>query len=356
MEVNNSSNSLNDTYDDDYSDEIGDALIKACELQSYDDFTAASYITICCISLLGNSALLYSLARFEDLKRVTMLFILCLAIFDLLFTLTLPFWAVDHLNQWVFGDIACKILTGAYFVGIYGSLILLTAMTVDRFFAIVVRSQWLTGRRRRYCARAACAGAWVISIGACLKDALSSKALVIAHRYTCTADSSQEEDNTEYYTQLILLFFVPLAIIIFCYGKILHTLMSTSAKQKYRTVLVVLCIVVAFVICWGPYHILMILQAAYNPEECWKQVELNQAYIACRILAYFHCCMNPMLYMLRGRSQKILSSLLFCSPELRHALRKDRHTEPSHSNVVQQNSVAVEREGKHQNGVELRPL
>ncbi|KAG9278748.1 chemokine XC receptor 1-like isoform X2 [Astyanax mexicanus] len=336
MEFNNSSTSLNDS-DYDYGNGSGAVLIKLCEPKTYGELTGICYITICCISLIGNSLLLYGLARFEDLKRVTMLFILCLAIFDLLFTLTLPFWAVEHLHQWIFGDVACKILIGAYFVGLYGSLILLTAMTIDRFFAIVIRSPWLTRRRRLYCAKGACVGAWIISVGACLKDVLSSK----GDENACTADFSQE-DIFEYYTQLFLLFFFPLAIIIFCYGKILHTLMSITSKKKYRTVLVVLCIVVAFVICWGPYHIFMIIMAAYKPKECWKKDQLDKAFTACRILAYFHCCVNPMLYMLRGRSKKILSSLVFCSPELRQGLHQERHTEPSHSNIVQQNSV-VER-------------
>ncbi|KAL6468150.1 hypothetical protein MHYP_G00238270 [Metynnis hypsauchen] len=336
MDVNNGSYSHNDTYD--YGDYGGGGLIKLCEYESYVKITAASYITICVFSLLGNSLLIYGLARFEDLKRVTMFFILCLAVFDLLFTLTLPFWVVELLHQWIFGDAACKILTGAYFVGIYGSLILLTAMTVDRFFAIVVRSQWLTRRRRLNCARAACAGTWIISIAACLIDALSSNVQVIESIFTCNANTFQV-NYTEYYMQLILLFFVPLAIIIFCYGKILHTLMSTSARQKYRTVLVVLCIVVAFVICWGPYHIIMILNAVYRPKECHKKTELNQAYVTCRILAYAHCCVNPLLYMMRGRSRKVLSSLLLCSPELRQTQHQERHTDPSHSNIIQ-HSVA----------------
>lgn len=342
MDIGNSSTGLNET--DEYVDygEYGNekGLVVLCELESYDEITAASYIVICCCSLFGNSLLLYSLARFKNLRRVTTVFILCLALFDLLFTLTLPFWAVDNLHQWIFGDVACKLLIGAYFVGIYGSLILLTAMTVDRFFTIVVRSPWLTRRRRLNGARAACVGAWVISIGACLKDALSSKSKVKGLSYIC-ASSRSEADNTEYYAQLVLLFFLPLVIIVFCYGKILHTLMSTATKQKYRTVLVVLCIVVAFIVCWGPYHVLMIINTLHKPKECQEKAKLNQAYVACRILAYGHCCVNPLLYMLRGRSRKVLHSLLCCSSESR---QDQQNTEPSNSNII--HNLVVERVDK----------
>ncbi|KAK1790057.1 hypothetical protein P4O66_002367 [Electrophorus voltai] len=304
-----------------------------------------------------NSLLLYILARFEDLNRVTMFFLLNLAIFDLLFTITLPLWATDHFYQWVFGNIACKILIWTYFMGIYGSLILLTAMTVDRYFAIVVRSPWLTHQRRLNLARAACICAWLISGGACLKEALSSKVILVDQIFTCNAESS-EEDKTGYYTQFALLFLLPLLIIIFCYSRILHTLMSTSARQKYRTVLVVLGIVVAFFICWGPYHIVMIVTAVQLSPDCVRRNKLHQSFVICQIFAYSHCCVNPVLYMLRKKSRTILSSILFCSPELRQAGPEGRANDFSHSNILQHSVVdrADVCKTKEQNVTELKPV
>ncbi|XP_076837797.1 chemokine XC receptor 1-like isoform X1 [Brachyhypopomus gauderio] len=349
MAVNNSS-ILDYPYED-----IVDDLIKECQPKSYSQITAASFITVCCFSLLGNCLLLYTLVRFEDLKRVTVLFVLNLAIFDLLFTLTLPLFATEHINQWVFGDVACKIVSGAYFVGIYGSLILVTTMTVDRFLTVVVRSPWLTRRRRLQCARAACLGSWLISGGVCLKEALTSQAMLMDQVYTCNSATS-EEDNYGYYAQFALLFLLPLAIIIICYSAILHTLRSTSGRQMYRTALVVLCIVVAFFICWGPYHIIIIIMATQQDKDCEKQDRLHLAYVLCRILAYSHCCVNPVLFMLGAKSRTLLSSVLFCSPELRQAGHEAKAHDLSHSNILQ-HSVVERLDGckaKEQNVTELK--
>lgn len=327
----------NSSYDQNYSDleynesnyDYGVELIPMCEVYDYNKPTAVCYAIIFCLSIFGNVVLLCALTCYEDLKRATNLFIFCLALFDLLFTLTLPFWCVEYLHHWVFGDFACKIMTGAYFVGIYGSLILLTAMTLDRFFVVVVRWDWLTGTRRLQCSKAACAGAWIISLIASLRDSMASIAQKDLDTYACESTQT-EDDHAGYYTQLILLFLVPFILIVFCYTKILLTLMSTSTRQKYRTVILVLCIVIAFFICWGPYHILIVLMSLYDP--C-KYDRLNLAFVVCRILAFSHCCMNPVLFFLRWRFKSFLSRFFFCFPELRRMGQNRAPTDPSDSRI-----------------------
>uniref|UniRef100_A0A8C2F3M8 G-protein coupled receptors family 1 profile domain-containing protein n=1 Tax=Cyprinus carpio TaxID=7962 RepID=A0A8C2F3M8_CYPCA len=325
MAFNSNSTHVNDSYV--YDEE----LIPMCE-DDYEKTTGVCYATIFCLSILGNGFLVCALTCYEDLKRATNLFMFCLALFDLLFTLTLPFWCVELLHHWVFGDVVCKIMTGAYFVGIYGSLILLTAMTLDRFVVVVVRSYWLTRSRRLKCSKAACIGAWIISLIACLRDSIAAKTRdEHINKYSCQSTSTVD-DNVGYYTQLILLFLVPFAIIVFCYTKIILTLMSTSTRQKYRTVILVLCIVIAFFICWGPYHIIIVLMSIYDFDHC-KHYRMYVAFIVCRILAFSHCCINPALYIVRGKYRNLVSSLLFCSPELRQSGLYRGPTDPSDSRI-----------------------
>uniref|UniRef100_A0A8C2D723 G-protein coupled receptors family 1 profile domain-containing protein n=1 Tax=Cyprinus carpio TaxID=7962 RepID=A0A8C2D723_CYPCA len=253
-------------------------------VDDYKMITGVCYATIFCLSILGNGFLVCALTCYEGLNGATNLFMFCLALFDLLFTLTLPFWCVELLHHWVFGDVACKIMTGAYFVGIYGSIILLTAMTLDRFVAVVVRSYWLTRSQRLKFSKVACIGTWIISLIACRRDITAAN----INAYSCESTIMYDE-KVVYYAQFIMLFVVPFAIIAFCYTKILLTLMSMSTRQKCRTVILVLCIVIAFFICWGPYHIII----------------LHVAFIICRILAFSHCCMNPALYILRGKYRNL---------------------------------------------------
>ncbi|XP_071062498.1 C-C chemokine receptor type 4-like [Pseudochaenichthys georgianus] len=161
-------------------------------LLDLETFEIYSYILIFILSIIGNCLLLYVLFLYENLKHFTNLFVLNLACSDLMITVTLPFWAVSRLLQdWDVGHVACTFVTVTQIVGIYSSIILLTAMTVDRFITVVLHNM---PRNKK--------------------------------------------------------------------------VLQASNRRKHRTVVVVLCIVAAFIICWVPYTILDIIVSLNVPENC----------------------------------------------------------------------------------------
>ena len=105
-------------------------------------FTLA-YTTIFLMALFGNSVGLYVVSAKAPSKRVTYLLIKNLAVADLILTLTvmpISVWYMyfDH-NRWfggTMGTITCKLLFYAIPVSIAASVITLTIISIDRFFAI----------------------------------------------------------------------------------------------------------------------------------------------------------------------------------------------------------------------------
>ncbi|XP_030015492.1 chemokine XC receptor 1 [Sphaeramia orbicularis] len=317
----------------------GDHLVYLCDWPNFETVIGAIFILIFILSVIGNSLILCILTCYENLNDVTNLFFLNLACSDLVFTITLPFYTVYSLHHWVFGDVACKFLTSAYFVGIYSSVILLTAMTVDRFITVVLNWPRNPVKRRRY-AIGACAGAWVISIASSLRDAMAVKVEAFdENTFSCEASSETSENNLDYYLQTSLLFFLPFAIIIFCYSAILKTVLTTANRQRRRTVVVVLCIVAAFFICWGPYNTFILISTLYKPVGCYEEERFYIAYSVCRVLAYSHCCMNALLYMLSQKMRRHLLSLLHCE-NTRRSIR-DRGTGQS-SSVIQNAAITAQ--------------
>ncbi|KAM9323445.1 chemokine XC receptor 1-like [Pholidichthys leucotaenia] len=286
-----------------------------CEIDS--DFSTISgilFILIFFISVIGNVLLLCVLGIYENLKNITNVFILNLAISDLIFTVTLPFWSIYHLHHWIFGDIFCKFVTAASFIGLYSSVILLTVMTVDRFIAVVLYSWPISYKSRKRCAIGACFAAWVISIAASISDAVSVRMETDMEGLNYCQDNSDNHDvRPGYYLQWSLLFFLPFVIILFCYSAILKTVLQASNRRRYRSVAVVLCIVVAFFLCWGPYNTILFIIPLYTLRDCKELNQLNIAKDICHILAFSHCCMNPLLYMLSQRLKGHLLHLLRCN-------------------------------------------
>ncbi|XP_039874294.1 chemokine XC receptor 1-like [Simochromis diagramma] len=287
---------------------------------NFPNITGPLFILIFILSIIGNSLLLCVLFIYEGLKSITNIFILNLACSDLIFTITLPFWAVHHLHHWVFGDFICKFMTAVFFVGLYSSVILLTAMTVARFIRVVLPN-WKNNRAiRKKCAVGACIAAWIISISASLHDATKVKFESWDGKNYCYDES---EDELGHYLQVSLLFFLPLAIIIFCYSAILKTVLQGLNRKKHKTIAVLLCIVAVFFICWGPYHIMLLIKSLYKPKGCKAKERLEVAYHICEMLAYSHCCMNPLLYMLSKKLRKHLLNLLRCENVRRKNRERD---------------------------------
>uniref|UniRef100_A0A3Q3MG19 G-protein coupled receptors family 1 profile domain-containing protein n=1 Tax=Mastacembelus armatus TaxID=205130 RepID=A0A3Q3MG19_9TELE len=267
--------------------------------------TGSFLILIFIVSVIGNGLLLCILLCHENLKNITNIYVLNLTCSDLLFTLTIPFWAVYYLHHWVFGDFSCKFMTGAYFTGIYSSIILLTAMTVDRFITVVQCNCSSNRVKRKRFAAGACAATWVISIAASMSDVIKVNVGTDFNNHTtCEASFEGTNDNLGYYLTVSLLFFLPFAIIVFCYFAILKKVFQTSNRKTHRTVFVVLSIVAAFFICWGPYNIFLIIESVYTPKGCTAYERMYIVYHIFRILAFSHCCMNPLLYMLSQKLRK----------------------------------------------------
>ncbi|XP_061587153.1 chemokine XC receptor 1 [Cololabis saira] len=315
----------------DGGDYFDDGLVFLCEYFDISTVEAAFFVLIFIISVIGNSLLICVLVLYEKLKNVTNLFVFNLACSDLIFTATLPFWAVYYLQHWIFGDFMCKFMAAAYFVGLYSSVILLTAMTVDRFVTVVLHNWPINNLKRQRCATGACVGAWIISVAASLSDAMKMQVYEEDMYYYCEPPGIVELGD---YFLLPLLFFLPFAIVIFSYCAIIRTVLRASNRKRHRAVAMVLFIVAAFFICWGPYNTLLFIKLFHESEVCETEERLVMVFKICRIFAFSHCCMNPLLYMLSQKLRKHLLQLLYCKTVWRSNERSTVQTNTVIQNVV----------------------
>ncbi|KAI4888234.1 hypothetical protein NFI96_027964, partial [Prochilodus magdalenae] len=87
--------------------------------------------------LFGNVLVLLILGLYENLRSLTNIFILNLAVSDLIFTLGLPFWVCYYIWSWTFGDFMCQAVKFVPSVGFYSSTVFLMLMTIQRYVAAV---------------------------------------------------------------------------------------------------------------------------------------------------------------------------------------------------------------------------
>ncbi|XP_019936450.2 chemokine (C motif) receptor 1a, duplicate 1 [Paralichthys olivaceus] len=258
------------------------------------------------LSLTGNILVLVILALYENLKSLTNIFILNLAISDLVFTTGLPFWAIYHIWGWLFSEILCKIVTFVFFTGFYSSILFLTIMTIYRYLAVVhplsdLKMQKLsTGISLSLLM-------WIISIGAALPSLLYSSVISIPHKDThslgCECESTLWKIIT--ISQQNIFFLVAFVVMGFCYIRILVKITQTRSHTRNRAVKLVFCIVAVFFIGWVPYNVVIFLRTLADNlvepfEDCEVSIQLDYAFHVCRLIAFSHCCLNPVFYAFVG--------------------------------------------------------
>ena len=132
---------------------------------------ALVYSVVCALGLVGNSLALYLLhSRYRQKQSSINCFVMALALTDLQFVLTLPFWAVDTVLdfRWPFGKVMCKIISSVTTMNMYASVFFLTAMSVARFYTVISSLKMHSHRVSAAAAKWICLGIWILSLLATL--------------------------------------------------------------------------------------------------------------------------------------------------------------------------------------------
>ncbi|XDV39769.1 hypothetical protein PO909_008959, partial [Leuciscus waleckii] len=100
-------------------------------------FFPTLYSIVFIVGLIGNGLVVWVLIRYRQKSNMTDVCLFNLALSDLLFLLSLPFWAHGAIDEWIFGKFMCHTITGFFMIGLYGSIFFMVLMTLDRYVVIV---------------------------------------------------------------------------------------------------------------------------------------------------------------------------------------------------------------------------
>ncbi|XP_066513988.1 chemokine XC receptor 1-like [Hoplias malabaricus] len=295
------SGNITDYYD--YSD---DACHKTEVYQFGVIITSVFFSVVTLFSCVGNALVLWVLVKYENLKSLTNTFLLNLALSDLVFTFGLPFWAYyNFAGRWTFGEVTCKAISYVFFLGFYSSIIFLTTMTVHRYIAVVRPLSVILNRNRYHCVVTSII-IWILSFCAATPHVIYTTAVIDpnteGHVHCDYQDINWKIVGTYQQNGFFLAAFITIT---FCYIQILERLLRPTAHTRRKTVKLILCIVVVFFIGWAPYNIAIFLNtlisfkiAPFN--ECIVSIAIDYVLYVSRLVAFSHCCLNPVFYVFMG--------------------------------------------------------
>uniref|UniRef100_A0A8C6T364 Chemokine (C motif) receptor 1a, duplicate 1 n=1 Tax=Neogobius melanostomus TaxID=47308 RepID=A0A8C6T364_9GOBI len=313
MNISVTTAEMNDTSYD-YMPEVCDVY----EVVRFESFAIPAFFAlVITLSLAGNILVLVILAVYENVKSLTNIFILNLAVSDLVFTTGLPFWAFYHVHGWQFSEMVCKIVSFVFYIGFYSSILSLTVMSIYRYIVVVQNFSNLN-RRKTHTGTLVSICMWMLSVVAALPSLLHSTIID-------SPDGDEASKSCTYEThvwqtiatlQQNIFFMVAFAVVAFCYIQIISKVKQTQHGTKSRAVKLVFSIVAVFFFGWVPYNVvifLKILEDRLVPpfHECLPTIYLEYAFCFSRLLAFSHCCLNPVFYAFVGvKFRRHLRSLL----------------------------------------------
>ncbi|XP_066542481.1 C-X-C chemokine receptor type 4b [Hoplias malabaricus] len=290
---------------DDY-DELCDIAIS----QSFQRiFLPVVYSIIFLLGIVGNGLVVLVMGFQRRSRTMTDQYRLHLSVADLLFVLTLPFWAVDAATSWKFGGFLCVAVNMIYTVNLYSSVLILAFISLDRYLA-VVRATNSTQTRKLLAERVIYVGVWLPATLLTVPDLVFAKVQSTGVRDICERIYPQESNLiwkvVFRFQHIIVGFVLPGLVILICYCIIISRLSKGAKAQNLKrkalntTIILILC----FFVCWLPYcaGILVDALAMLNviPHSCYLEQILEKWVFVTEPLAYFHCCLNPILYAFLG--------------------------------------------------------
>ncbi|CAK1587162.1 unnamed protein product [Parnassius mnemosyne] len=301
------------------------------------------------VGVVGNGTLVAVFIRHKAMRNVPNTYILSLALADLLVIITcVPFTSIVYtVESWPWGSTVCRVSEAAKDVSIGVSVFTLTALSADRYFAIVdpLRKLHATGgsRRATRITVATAIGIWILAgllatpayIGSYLRAFVVNPTTQFLVCYPYPPEWGENYPKTMVLVRFLIYYSLPLAVIALFYVLMArHLVLSTQnmpgelqgthrqMRARRKVALTVLAFVLVFAACFLPSHVFM-MWFYYCPTA---QDDYNGWWHALRIvgfcLSFLNSCVNPIaLYCTSGIFRKHFNRYLLCRSPSTHGPR-----------------------------------
>ncbi|XP_073536497.1 proteinase-activated receptor 1-like [Phyllobates terribilis] len=283
---------------------ISDEIISYLSSRWLTLFVPVIYIFVFLLALpLNIKAIIIFMVK-TKVQKPAMVYMLNLALADVIFVCTLPFNIVYRFsgNNWLIGEGMCRFTIAAFYSNMYCSILIMTGMSVDRFLAVVYPLQSLYWRRVNR-SWLICFVIWFISICSTIPLLIHKQTLylVSVDKTTCHDVQDEADVNNLYHyyftTFCILFFFLPLMVTTFCYIVTIRKLSSSemgNTEKKRQAVILVIIVISSFILCFGPTNVIFFIQNLNISPDSGDHLYFT--YMICTCVCSISCFLDPFLY------------------------------------------------------------
>ncbi|XP_056148294.1 opsin-3 [Lampris incognitus] len=288
--------------------------------------------TIGVLGLCNNVVVILLYYRFKRLQTPVNLLLLNISVSDLLVSVTgTNFTFVSCIRGgWIWSSATCA--WDGFCNSLFGivSIMTLSALAYERYIRVVhaqvVDFTW---------AWRVIAHIWLYSLAWTGAPLLGwNRYTLEIHKLGCSLDWASKDPNDASFILFFLLacFFVPVGIMIYCYGNILYTVRMLHSIQDLQTVQIIkilryekkvaamfLLMISCFLVCWTPYAVVSMMEAFGRKKMVSPTVAIIPSFFAKSSTAY-----NPLIYIFMSRKFRRCLLQFLCSrlSWLQHSIKE----------------------------------
>ena len=271
-------------------------------------------------ALFGNTLLCIAFLKNNHLRSVTNMFVLTLAVSDIIMSLTCMPLSEGSLiaGEWIFGDLICHIQGFlAHFLALL-SLQMMAITAVNRYFRVIKPDLYKKIFTPGY-TNLIILSASLLSVGilGSITFAQHGNLFVFQAGKTICVNLHRSLISTQIYTifSSVTFVFLPAIVIIWCYTKVFRSIrrhfrqlaarnMSSASINSINPAEIVVtrtvfAIVLAFFICWIPCIVIDLVDIT---RDEWLD---RRVYLAYTYFAYTSSAINPIIYGIMNRSFRV---------------------------------------------------
>ena len=271
-------------------------------------------------ALFGNTLLCIAFIKNNHLRSVTNIFVLTLAVSDIVMSLTcMPLSEGSLLaGEWIFGDLLCHIQGFLTHFLAFLSLEMMAVTAVNRYFRVIkpdlYRKIFTPGYTTLIILSAS-----LLSVGilASITFAQHGNLFVFHPGKAICVNLYRSLISTQIYTifSSVTFVFLPAIVIIWCYSKVFRAIrrhfrrwaarkLSSASINSINPAEIVVtrtvfAIVIAFFICWIPCIVIDLVDIT---RDEWFD---RRVYLAYTYFAYTSSAINPIIYGIMNRSFRL---------------------------------------------------
>uniref|UniRef100_A0A8C7K326 G protein-coupled receptor 34b n=1 Tax=Oncorhynchus kisutch TaxID=8019 RepID=A0A8C7K326_ONCKI len=282
---------------------------------------AVLYSVLFVLGLAGNILALWVFLCVHSKKNSVRVFLINVALADLLLVICLPFRVLYHSkgNHWDMGPTLCKVVGNLFYMNMYISITLLGFISVDRYLKI---QRSVVGQFRLQATRwssTVCGTIWILALG---NEELNKWVLFFkkneftnfSRRTLCFQYKQRMHAQGKAYFNLFLVavFWFVFVCLVVSYGKIALKLLRASrdkpdlpnATRYNRTARKSFFVLFLFTICFVPYHMVRVFYVVSQISEtsCFWRGVVDQANEVVLLLSALNSCLDPVMYFLLSES------------------------------------------------------